>query len=64
VTFYIFELLRTVFRTLTLYNMSSNQTKSSQVYRQCSQTVAPTPWGTGGTCPPTYTNGWARGHRE
>jgi len=25
--------------------------------------VAPTPWGTGGTCP-TSTNGWARGHRE
>ena len=25
------------------------------------QTVAPTPWGTRGTCPPTFTNGWARG---
>jgi len=23
--------------------------------------VAPTPWNTGGTCPPTFTNGWARG---
>ena len=28
------------------------------------RTESPTPWGTGGTCPPTFTNGWARGHRE
>jgi len=23
--------------------------------------VAPTPWGTGGHVPPTFTNGWAQG---
>jgi len=25
------------------------------------QTVAPEPWGKGGTCPPTFPDGWARG---
>jgi len=41
---------------------SGGQCQSNSEARQVLglMTVAPTPWGTGGTCPLTFTNGWVR----